>query len=72
MERKAASDTEILGPRVTHNGAKFITSLVPDLASLDNVPVHVQANFSGKKYPTMLKKALDAAQVHQFQDALRG
>jgi beta-lactamase superfamily II metal-dependent hydrolase len=66
MERKAASDTDILGPRVTHNGAKFITSLVPDLASL-NAFLSTSSNFTGKKYPTMLKGALDAGKFVNFK-----
>jgi len=66
MERKAASDTDILGPRVAHNGANFITALVPDLASL-NTFLSTSSNFSGKKYPTMLKKALDASKFTDFK-----
>ena len=66
MERKADSDTEILGPRVKHDGAEFITSLVPDLVSLDKF-LSVQANFKGKKYPTMLKAARDAAKFTNFR-----
>jgi beta-lactamase superfamily II metal-dependent hydrolase len=66
MERKTASDTDILGPRVSHNGAKFITSLVPDLASLTTF-LSTTSNFSGKKYPTMLKKALDAGKFTNFK-----
>jgi beta-lactamase superfamily II metal-dependent hydrolase len=66
MERKTASETDILGPRVTHNGDKFITALVPDLASLKTF-LSTPANFSGKKYPTMLKKALDAGKFTNFK-----
>ena len=69
MERKAASDTEILGPRVSHNGAEFITSLVPDLVSLDDVPV-TSANFKGKKYPDHAQGGARRGEVHQFQDAV--
>jgi beta-lactamase superfamily II metal-dependent hydrolase len=66
MERKTASETDLLGPRVTHNGDKFITALVPDLASLTTF-LSTPANFSGKKYPTMLKKALDAGKFTDFK-----
>jgi beta-lactamase superfamily II metal-dependent hydrolase len=66
MERKTASDTDILGPRVSHNGGQFITALVPDLASL-NTFLSTSANFSGKKYPTMLKKALVAGKFTNFK-----
>ena len=66
MERKTASDSDILGARVPHNGAKFITSLVTDLGSLDTF-LSVQANFKGKKYPTMLKAARDAGKFANFQ-----
>lgn len=66
MERKTASATDILGPRVSHDGAKFITSLVPDLASLKTF-LSTASNFSGKKYPTMLKKALDGGKFTNFK-----
>ena len=66
MERKVESDTDILGPRVSHNGAKFITSLVPDLDSLDEF-LSTSTNFKGKKYPTMLKGARDAGKFTNFK-----
>src|SRR5262245_49410523 len=55
MERKAAKETDILGPRVKHNGVDYVTSLVTDLASLTQF-LATASNFQGKKYPTMFKK----------------
>ena len=66
MERKTASDTDLLGPRVSQNGDKFITSLVPDLVSLKTF-LSTASNFSGKKYPTMLKGALDDGKFTNFK-----
>jgi beta-lactamase superfamily II metal-dependent hydrolase len=66
MERKVESDTDILGPRVAHNGAQFITALVPDLASLKAF-LSTPSNFTKKMYPTMLKGALDAGKFTNFK-----
>lgn len=66
MERAAAKDAEILGKPEPHAGEKYITDLVPDLASLNNF-LAVPANFKGKKYPEMLKKALDASKFANFK-----
>ncbi len=66
MERAAAKDDDILGPRQKHAGVEYITDLVPDLASLQNF-FAAPANFSRKKYPTMLKKALDEGKFSHFQ-----
>lgn len=66
MERKTNSDTDILGPRVKHNGVNYITSLVPDLASLDEF-LSASENFKGKKYATMLKGARDAGKFSNFR-----
>jgi beta-lactamase superfamily II metal-dependent hydrolase len=66
MERAAAKDSEILGPPLPHAGRKYILDLVPDLASL-NAFFATPAAFKGKKYPTMLKKALDAGKFSGFR-----
>jgi beta-lactamase superfamily II metal-dependent hydrolase len=66
MERKADKDTDILGARVKQNGAEYITSLVTDLASLDQF-LSTSANFKGKKYPTMFKGARDAGKFSNFR-----
>ena len=66
MERAAAKDTDILGPRVAHSGAEFITSLVPDLPAL-SLFLGTASNFKGKKYPTMLNRAQQAGKFTNFQ-----
>lgn len=66
MERKAESDSDVLGPRVAHDGEKYITDLVPDLPSLKAF-FRKPAQFERKKYPTMLKKALDAGKFKNFR-----
>src|SRR5262245_22083456 len=66
MERKAERDSDLLGARVKHNGAEYITSLVTDLASLDDF-LSTTSNFKGKKYPTMLKGARDAGKFTNFR-----
>jgi beta-lactamase superfamily II metal-dependent hydrolase len=66
MERATASENDLLGERVTHNGEKFITDLVTDLPSLDAF-FSKPAQFKGKKYPTMLKKARDAGRFGNFK-----
>jgi beta-lactamase superfamily II metal-dependent hydrolase len=66
MERQTTRDTDILGARVKHNGAQYITSLVTDLASLDAFLAD-SANFKGKKYPTMLKAARNAGKFADYR-----
>ncbi|MFN0103752.1 MAG: ComEC/Rec2 family competence protein [Bryobacteraceae bacterium] len=66
MERAAAKDTEILGKPKPNAGEKYITDLVPDLTSLKSFFAD-PATFKGKKYPTMLKKALDSGKFTNFK-----
>src|SRR5262245_43702200 len=66
MERAAASETAILGKRVAHNGAEFITDLVTDLGSLDAFLAKPE-NLKGKKYPGMLKAGRAAGKFANFK-----
>jgi hypothetical protein len=65
MER-VASASDILGPRVSHGGQRYITDLIRDKAALENF-VADAASVGRKIYPTMLKKALEANKFANFQ-----
>ncbi len=65
MER-VADKTKILGVPVKSGKEKYITELVPDLDSLQNF-LATPAAWKGKKYPTMLEKALSTGQIAHFQ-----
>jgi beta-lactamase superfamily II metal-dependent hydrolase len=66
MEHATAKTTELLGKPKAHGGEKYITDLVPSLESLNDF-LATPANFKGKKYPKMLKKALDNDKFTNFK-----
>lgn len=67
MERKAAKQNDVLGVRVkAPDGTSYITDLVPDVAALRTF-LATPANWAGKKFPTMLNKALTAGKFAEYQ-----
>ena len=64
MERDAAK-AEILGPRMEHDGESYITDLVCDMMALREF-VQDSAKVGAKKYPTMLRKALEEGKFEKF------
>jgi beta-lactamase superfamily II metal-dependent hydrolase len=66
MERVATSVTESLGKPTSVDGHKYITDLIPDLASLKSFLAKPE-NWNGKMYPTMLDKALTNGKFGDFR-----
>ncbi len=65
MERTGEKN-DVLGPRTTHKGRKYITDLVTTLDELKDF-LGQPDKVGRKKYPGMLKSALDAGKFHHFQ-----
>jgi beta-lactamase superfamily II metal-dependent hydrolase len=63
VERKAK---EILGPRGNLEGISHLEDVIADRAALEGLLAD-PANWQGKKYPTMLKRALDSGRVADFR-----
>jgi beta-lactamase superfamily II metal-dependent hydrolase len=66
MERDAEKDRDILGVPEKNGAVSYITDLVPDLATLGKF-LSKKANVGSKKYPSMLKKALDEGRFDDFR-----
>jgi len=66
MERAAASDTEILGKPTPVGGKKYVTALVPDMAALKSF-LATPTDWKGKRYPTMLQKAVANGTIGDFK-----
>ena len=65
MERPGGK-TDVIGPRVPHEGKNYITDLVTDLDTLQSF-VSDPANLDGKAYPTMLEAALTAGSFGDYK-----
>jgi beta-lactamase superfamily II metal-dependent hydrolase len=66
MERAAASAAGALGPLAAQDGRRYATELVTTLAELKAFLAQ-PARWKGKKYPTMLAKALEAGRFADFR-----
>lgn len=65
MERASASATGTLGPLTSQGGRKYATSLVTSRGELEAFLADAAA-WQGKRYPTMLHKALQAGRIGDF------
>ena len=62
IERAAAKKSDTLGPRVKVGKQFYLTDVVRDQARLEEILAD-EANWKKKKYPTMLKRALDSERI---------
>ena len=62
IERTAAKKSDSLGPRAKDGDVLYLTDVVRDKARLLEILADTKA-WKGKKYPTMLKSALDSQRV---------
>lgn len=62
IERAAESDGDALGPRIRKDGVTYLTDVVQDKERLQEL-LDDPTVWKGKKYPTMLKSALDSERV---------
>ncbi len=67
IERAAASKNQSLGTLRGTAKEKFLTEVVRDKAELKDL-LDQPAKIKGKKYPTMLKKAMDSGHVNDIQN----
>lgn len=62
IERNAEKKSDSLGPRVKEDGVFYLTDVVRDKTRLEEL-LEDDAVWKKKKYPTMLKRALDSERV---------
>lgn len=62
IERAAAKDADALGPRIKEGAVTYLTDVVQDKERLQDLLADSTV-WKGKKYPTMLKSALDSERV---------
>jgi beta-lactamase superfamily II metal-dependent hydrolase len=66
IERAAEKKSESLGPRVKDGDAHYLTDVVTDKLQLETLLADEKV-WKGKKYPTMLKRALGSERVHDIR-----
>jgi beta-lactamase superfamily II metal-dependent hydrolase len=66
VERAAEKKSDSLGPREKDGGITYLTDVVRDKKRLEAL-LDDSSTWKGKKYPTMLKKALDSKRVDDIR-----
>src|SRR5687768_3889671 len=66
IERASEKKSETLGPRVKDGDEHYLTDVVTDKSRLDALLADEKV-WKGKKYPTMLKRAIDSQRVHDVR-----